>query len=185
MPYTEKVMVASGVPFTPDEEHPYPPNPEEVEFETIPSGGGSSFDPNTLPVSTNTPADANEIITSESGTWYRKAFSKVWDYIKSKIGIADSGDTYLKKDGTWGTPTNTNDAVTQTISSTENADYRVLLSGTADDTTRTEGARKDTDLKYNPSTNLLTVGKVSGLPIIPVDPATTPTENGAIWITTT
>ena len=128
MPYTEKVMVASGVPFTPDEEHPYPPNPEEVEFETIPSGGGSSFDPNTLPVSTNTPADANEIITSESGTWYRKAFSKVWDYIKSKIGIADSGDTYLKKDGTWGTPTNTNDAVTQTISSTENADYRVLLS---------------------------------------------------------
>lgn len=38
--YTEKVMVASGVPFTPDEEHPYPPNPEEVGFETVQPTGG-------------------------------------------------------------------------------------------------------------------------------------------------
>ena len=413
-PYTEKVMVASGVPFTPDEEHPYPPNPEEVEFETIPSGGGSSFDPNTLPVSTNTPADANEIITSESGTWYRKAFSKVWDYIKGKIssvcgpividlqsetpkaagqtrgilavkyknadgsvtyqtnpicfigtdgtdtyntpvslgsrngttyvsagessntlpnttgryndenlyltadGIvrfvtnaANDGSTYkdaviiknnkvysnafnnvLKGTGTaaqdkgegvspryfpakwvFNTGVNADDgdiiaikipvaghdygvyisinngtnyypvvlqgtgrltthftngdyilvqfqsdascasifpvdggdsrvtvsggafrvlnyrdannAVRQYPSSTTNADYRVLLSNGANDNDETNITRKDTDFKYNPSTNLLTVGKISGLPIIPIDPSTTPTEDGAIWITTT
>ena len=57
---------------------------------------------------------------------------------------------------------NDNNAVTQTISSTTNANYRVLLSATADDTTRTEGARKDKDFYYNPSTNTLTVGTVSG-----------------------
>lgn len=57
--------------------------------------------------------------------------------------------------------TDTNTAVTQTISSTSNADYRVLFSATADDTTRTETTRKDTNFKYNPSTNNLTVGKVT------------------------
>ena len=57
--------------------------------------------------------------------------------------------------------TDTNTAVTQTISSTSNADYRVLFSATADDTTRTETTRKDTNFKYNPSTNNLTVGKIT------------------------
>ena len=50
--------------------------------------------------------------------------------------------------------TNTNNAVTQTITTT-NADYRVLFSVTADDTTRTEGARKAAKLLYNPSTQTL------------------------------
>lgn len=59
----------------------------------------------------------------------------------------------------------TNNAVTQTTSSTTNADYRILLSATADDTTRTEGARKDTDFKYNPSTNNLMVGKINGVEV--------------------
>lgn len=68
---------------------------------------------------------------------------------------------YLGADGTWKIPPDTNNAVTQTSSNTTNADYRVLLSGTADDTTRTEGVRKDKDLKYNPSTNTLTTGKVN------------------------
>lgn len=47
---------------------------------------------------------------------------------------------------------NSNNAVTQTATDTANANYRVLFSATADDTTRTEGARKDKDLTYNPST---------------------------------
>ena len=55
--------------------------------------------------------------------------------------------------------TDTNNKVTQTITTT-NANYRVLLSSTADDTTRTEGARKDANFYYNPSTNALTVGSI-------------------------
>lgn len=52
---------------------------------------------------------------------------------------------------------NSNNAVTQTATDTANANYRVLFSATADDTTRTEGARKDKDLTYNPSTGQLTI----------------------------
>lgn len=55
--------------------------------------------------------------------------------------------------------TDTNNAVTQTITTT-NANYRVLLSATADDTTRTEGTRKDANFYYNPSTNALSVGSI-------------------------
>lgn len=56
--------------------------------------------------------------------------------------------------------TDTNNAVAQTNSST-NADYRVLLSGTADDTERTEGIKKSGNLTYNPSTSALTLSGAS------------------------
>lgn len=55
----------------------------------------------------------------------------------------------------------TNNAVTQTATTTS-ADYEVLFSATADNTTRTEGARKNSNLKFNPSTGNLTVTKVNG-----------------------
>lgn len=51
--------------------------------------------------------------------------------------------------------TDTNTKVTQT-NTTTTADYRILFSDTADDTTRTEGARKHSSLKYNPGTSTLT-----------------------------
>lgn len=51
--------------------------------------------------------------------------------------------------------TDTNNAVTQTATST-NANYEVLFSATADNTTRTEGARKYSNLTFNPSTGTLT-----------------------------
>ena len=51
---------------------------------------------------------------------------------------------------------NTNNAVTQTNTTTSGSgDYRVLFSATADDTTRTEGARKSTKLTYNPSSGTI------------------------------
>ena len=56
---------------------------------------------------------------------------------------------------------NTNTNVTQTATTTS-ADYEVLFSATADNTTRTEGARKNSNLKFNPSTGNLTVTKVNG-----------------------
>lgn len=55
----------------------------------------------------------------------------------------------------------TNNAVTQTATTTS-ADYEVLFSATADNTTRTEGARKNSNLKFNPSTGNLTVASVNG-----------------------
>ena len=53
--------------------------------------------------------------------------------------------------------TDTNNAVTQTNTTTKttNGDYRVLFSATADDTTRTEGARKSTKLTYDPSSGTI------------------------------
>lgn len=50
--------------------------------------------------------------------------------------------------------TDTNNAVTQTATST-NANYEILFSGTADNTTRTEGARKHSTLTCNPNTGII------------------------------
>lgn len=47
---------------------------------------------------------------------------------------------------------NTDTKVTQTATTT-NANYEILFSETADNTTRTEAARKTSGLKFNPSTN--------------------------------
>lgn len=84
---------------------------------------------------------------------------------------------------------NTNTYVTQT-NTTGNANYSVLLSSTANTTTtKTEGARKNTNFYYNTSTNLLTVGgniTSNGKPVIfgeysassaPSSPVT-----GQIWL---
>lgn len=58
--------------------------------------------------------------------------------------------------------TDTNNAVTQTAT-TASANYELLFSSTADNTTRTEGARKTSTLTYNPSTKaLVTGGTVNG-----------------------
>lgn len=53
--------------------------------------------------------------------------------------------------------TDTNDAVTQTATTTD-ADYEVLFSGTADNTTRTEGVGKTTSFTFNPSKKAFTFG---------------------------
>ena len=59
---------------------------------------------------------------------------------------------------------NTNTAVTQTATST-NANYEVLFSATADNTTRTEGARKYNNLTFNPSTGNLNVTKINSVTV--------------------
>ena len=73
----------------------------------------------------------------------------------------------LKTDGTnvyWGDVASTDVNVTQTATTT-NSDYEVLFSGTADNTTRTEGARKNTNLKFNPSTGNLQATQLNGAAI--------------------
>ena len=62
-------------------------------------------------------------------------------------------------------PNTDNDTkVTQTATSTS-ADYEVLFSETADNTTRTEGARKNNNLKFNPSTGNLQATQLNGVAI--------------------
>ena len=58
------------------------------------------------------------------------------------------------------TNTDTDEKVTQTATST-NANYEVLFSETADNTTRTEGTRKYSNFKFNPSTGNLQVTKLN------------------------
>jgi hypothetical protein len=78
-----------------DDHEPFPPEP---------SGGGTDLD--SLNSSTNVMADNDLVVTKENGAtdWVKKSASKVWDYIKGKIGISTTGSTYLKKNGTWGSP---------------------------------------------------------------------------------
>ncbi len=76
-------------------------NPDTAETPPSPGGG---FNPDSLSASTNTPVDADLIITKESNTWVKKTFSKVWDYIKSKIGINNSqgsANKFLNEKGTF------------------------------------------------------------------------------------
>lgn len=70
---------------------------------------------------------------------------------------------YITLTGTHNTTYNLNtiNQVTQTATTTSAA-YEVLFSGTADNTTRTEGARKNSNLTFNPSTGTLTATKFSG-----------------------
>jgi len=60
--------------------------------------------------------------------------------------------------------TNTNCYVTQTATTTS-ANYEVLFSVTADNTTRTEGARKNSNLLFNPSTGNLQATQLNGVTI--------------------
>lgn len=74
------------------------------------------------------------------------------------ISFTYDGSNFMMND--WvNTNTNTDTNVTQTATNT-NANYEVLFSGTADNTTRTEGARKYSNLTFNPSTGTLTTTKV-------------------------
>ena len=68
-----------------------------------------------------------------------------------------SNGQVLKTNGStvyWGSDTSSDVNVTQTATTTDAA-YEILFSGTADNTTRTETARKNSNLKFNPSTGSL------------------------------
>lgn len=68
------------------------PSQESVELDTLSSGTGSM-------------ADADLIITKEDGAnaWVKKTASKLWDYIKGKIGISNGGSAnkFLNERGTF------------------------------------------------------------------------------------
>lgn len=55
-------------------------------------GGGADLD--SLATSTNAIADADLVVSKEGNTWYKKAASKIWDYIKSKIQASSNEVAY-------------------------------------------------------------------------------------------
>lgn len=82
-----------------------------------------------------------------------------------KAPTSSGGTTYgpgtsgqvLKSNGTttyWASDSNSDVNVTQTATTTDAA-YEILFSATADNTTRTETSRKNSNLKFNPSTGSL------------------------------
>ncbi|MBO7696746.1 MAG: hypothetical protein J6T10_29315 [Methanobrevibacter sp.] len=110
--------------------------------------------------------------------------SRVWSKMKAWVGTQLPGDfagattasagthglvpaptasdteKFLKGDGTWANGS-TDVNVTQTPTTT-NADYRILLSGSADNVEHTEGAGKNVQFTANPSTGAVTFGSRAG-----------------------
>lgn len=121
---------------------------------------------------TNTNSASNVTLNVNSSgaksIWYNNA--KYTGNSNSICGYANRV-TYYMYDGThwvWlnmGTlDGNTDTKVAQTVTTTS-ADYEVLFSATADNTTRTEGARKNSNLKFNPSTGNLQATQLNGVTI--------------------
>ena len=90
-------------------------------------------------------------------------FGKIKKYFTDLKAVAFSG-SYNDLSDKPTIPTNTDSKVSQTATTTS-ADYEVLFSSTADNTTRTEGARKNSNLKFNPSTGNLQATKLNGVDI--------------------
>jgi hypothetical protein len=78
-----------------------------------------------------------------------------------------------------------NNSVRQYPSSTTNADYRVLLSNGANDNDETNLTRKDTNFKYNPSTNTLTVGKIANTAVSDFTSGDSTDANATAWTSVT
>jgi hypothetical protein len=78
-------------------------------------------------------------------TYHRRPVSKLYNYIKGKLGIANSGSTFLKKDGTWETPTDTKVTVTNTNPTSITTYYPVWDTATSG----TRGVCANDGFKYN------------------------------------
>lgn len=72
-----------------------------------------------------------------------------------------ANEKYLRGDGTWQIPTNTNDAVTQTVSTTE-GEYPLLAKATTAVTTVTDDALFAAGVTVNPSTKTVTATTFKG-----------------------
>ena len=101
--------------------------------------------------------DSNRLTTATSSGLYKVA-ATAQGHIASLTAVTKADITAL---GIPGTDTNTDTKVTQT-NTTTNADYRVLFSENANDTTQDAGARKSNKLKFNPSTGNLQATQVNG-----------------------
>ena len=69
---------------------------------------------------------------------------------------------FLRADGTWTIPTNTNDKVQSIKTDSTDTNYKILFSYTDTNSNEINYVRKDSDFYYNPSSNTLTVTQVAG-----------------------
>lgn len=96
--------------------------------------------------------------TNSSSTLY---FNRPAKYIvnstlvKDALGVADGGTTFLKKDGTWATPTNTDTKVEQKAAITTSGAFPVILACSTATTASTSYVNKTTNLTFNPGTKML------------------------------
>lgn len=110
-----------------------------------------------IPSNNVTGSGTNGYITKWNGT------NTITDLValSSAVSSQTQSTKFLREDGTWSAPsytTNTDEKVKQE-NTTGSDDYRVLLSNGANDTTETKTARKSTNLKFNPSTGVLSTSK--------------------------
>lgn len=125
-------------------------------FTVTPSGGSAQ-------TVTVTPSIANNVTGSGTNGYIAKFNGG--NTITNGPALGSSTTTFLRNDGQWATPATGSDVnVTQTATSTS-ANYEVLFSATADNTTRTEGARKNNNLTFNPSTGNLQATQLNGVAI--------------------
>ena len=110
-------------------------------FTVTPSGGSAQ-------TVTVTPSITNNV-TGSGTSGYIAKFNGA-NTITNGPQLGSSTTTYLRNDGSWQTPPNDNNKVTQTETSSTGS-YEMLLSGTADSTTRTEGANKSSKAVFNPA----------------------------------
>lgn len=123
-------------------------------FTVTPSGGSAQ-------TVTVTPSITNNV-TGSGTSGYLAKFNGA-STITNGVQLGSDTTKFLRNDGTWQVPASGSDVkVTQTATSTS-ADYEVLFSGTADNTTRTEGARKNNNLTFNPSTGNLQATQLNGV----------------------
>lgn len=136
---------------------------------------------NQLSEGTSNPQLADYYVSQYAGggsttkTYHRRPISALWNTLKAlitatttgsgnaitSVSLANDGNNRkftFTKETTFST---TDENVTQTATST-NANYEVLFSNTADNTTRTEGVRKNSNLTFNPSTGTITATNFVG-----------------------
>lgn len=99
------------------------------------------------------------------------------------LSLVTTGEKY-----TWDSKASSDEKVKQTPTSTD-ADYEILFSESASNLTKTEGARKYSNLKFNPSTGNLQTTKINGITLTSspkfTDSKTRLTEDTGSWNTRT
>ena len=95
-------------------------------------------------------------------TYHRRKVSNVVNatVVKAALGTGSGTEKYLREDGTWVKPPNTNTKVTQTVT-TSNANYPLLLAPSGQTATTTTTSYFDSGVTLNPSTNTI-AANISG-----------------------